>query len=215
MFEQGMAAVIELNGGVDTFSTRIEDVKDGYLVIATPMKQREYVRLEQGQKIMLQVQRRNNPYFFDTAVIGTIFDEGRQFVQVRRPPDNAGVSLRQHVRVNVVISDAQFWVEGSNSKFGPTVTGTVMDISAGGLQTMTKDGLPEGGLALTRMTLSRQAGHLMANVKVLRDYERTSDVGVKSHRSHCQFVDLGDKERDRLIKFVFQRERELRQKGVL
>jgi c-di-GMP-binding flagellar brake protein YcgR len=38
---------------------------------------------------------------------------------------------------------------------------------------------------------------------------------VKSHRSHCQFVEMAEKDRERLVKFVFQRERELRLKGVL
>ena len=41
----------------------------------------------------------------------------------------------------------------------------------------------------------------MVNVKVLRDYERVSDVGVKTHRAHCEFHDLPDKDREKLVKF--------------
>jgi c-di-GMP-binding flagellar brake protein YcgR len=215
VFEAGMSAEIEVNGVSDKYSTRIEDVKGDYLVVGTPMKQREYIKLDQGQKVLLSVIRRNNPYFFETAVIGNEWNDGQQLTQLRRPPDNAGIQLRQHVRVPVVITDGQFWVEGETGKYGPTNSGSVLDISAGGILVMTKDGLPESSVVLSRFTLSRQAGHMTAIVRVLKNYERLSDVGVKSHRSHCQFVDLGDKDRDRLIKFVFQRERELRQKGVL
>lgn len=216
VFEAGQAAEIELNGMAEKYPTRIEEVRGDYLLIATPMKQREYVSMESGKKVLLSVVRRNNPYFYDTTVVGTEWVEGQQLTQVRRPADNAGVSLRQHVRVNVTITDAQFWVEDPDTqKFGPIVPGQVVDISAGGVQLITKSGLPVGANVLMRATLSRQAGTLMANVNVLRNYERVSDVGVKTFRSHCQFHDLPEKEREKLIKFVFQRERELRQKGVL
>jgi c-di-GMP-binding flagellar brake protein YcgR len=214
VFEAGMAAEIEVNGLADKYSTKIEEVKGDYLLVATPMKAREYIKLDQGQKLLLSVVRRNNPYFFDTTVVGTEWNEGQQLTQLRRPAENAGIQLRQNVRVAVVITDAQFWWERSSGKFGPTVTGQVLDISAGGFLALTKDGLPEG-LILARFTLSRQQGHLMSLAQVLKDYERVSDVGVKSHRSHLQFYEMADKDRERLVKFVFQRERELRQKGVL
>jgi c-di-GMP-binding flagellar brake protein YcgR len=54
----------------------------------------------------------------------------------------------------------------------------------------------------------------MADAVVLSDYARVSETGVKTHRSHCQFVDMPKRDRDRLLRFVFQRERELRQRGV-
>jgi c-di-GMP-binding flagellar brake protein YcgR len=214
VFEVGMVAEIEVNGLADKYATKIEQVKGDYLTVTTPMRAREYVKLDHGQKILLSVVRRNNPYFFDTFVVGTEWSDGQQLTQLRRPPENAGIQLRQHVRVAVVITDAQFWWEAAGGKFGPTMPGQVLDISAGGFLALTRDGLPEG-LILARFTLSRQAGHLMSLARVLKDYERVSDVGVRSHRSHCQFVDMADKDRERLVKFVFQRERELRQKGVL
>ena len=215
VFESGMAATIELNGLLDSYVSRIEQVRGDVLVVDTPMRQREYVALGQGQRVLLQVTRRHNPYFYETVVVGTEWSDGQQQTLLRRPADNAGVQLRRHVRVTVSIADAQYWIEGEEGKFGPTVPGSVLDISAGGLLAMTKEGLPEGAVVLTKFTLSRQAGSLMASVRILRNYERVSDLGVKTFRSHCQFVDLPERERDRLIKFVFQRERELRAKGQL
>jgi c-di-GMP-binding flagellar brake protein YcgR len=215
VFEPGLAAVIELNGPEEAYPTRIEEVRGDYLIVATPMHRREYVKLPLGQKLMLSVIRRNNPYFFETTAVGEEWGEGQQVTVLRRPADNTGVALREHVRVPVTISDGQFWWEGPNGKFGPPIVGQLVDLSAGGLLVVTKTGLPIGTRVLTRFTLSRQLGHLMVDARVLRDYERTSDLAVTSHRAHLQFLDMTDKDRDRLIKFVFQRERELRQKGVL
>jgi c-di-GMP-binding flagellar brake protein YcgR len=215
VFEAGLAVTLEIDGSDDSYATRIEEVRGGYLLVGTPMKQREYVDLSNGTKLMLAVSRRNNPYFFETNVVGSEWNEGQQLTLLRRPADNAGVALRQSVRVPVTIADAQFWWEQENGKFGPIVRGQLVDISAGGMQVTSKEGLPAGTKVLARFTLSREFGHLMIDAMVLRDIERVSDVGVRSHRSHCQFHELADKDRDKLIKFVFQRERELRQKGVL
>ena len=215
VFEPGMAATIEVNGPEEAFPIRIEEVRVDYLIVGTPIQRREYVRLPVGQRLLLSVVRRSNPYFFETTVVGEEWGDGQHLTVLRRPADNAGVALRATVRVPVTISDGQFWWEGSRGTFGPTTTGQLIDLSAGGMQVVTKTGLPVGGRVLCRFTLSRPLGHLMVDARVLRDYERTSDVGVTSHRAHLQFVDLTAKDRDRLIKFVFQRERELRQKGVL
>lgn len=213
LFEADQSVTLEI--GDEALPTRIEEVRSGYLVVGTPMKQREYIDLPNGTKVLLAVSRRNNPYFFETNVVGTEWNEGQQMTVLRRPADNAGVALRQHVRVPVTIADAQFWWEQGDGKYGPVVKGQLVDLSAGGMQVTSKEGLPAGTKVLARFTLSREFGHLMVDAMVLRDLERVSDVGVRSHRSHCQFQELNDKDRDKLIKFVFQRERELRQKGVL
>ena len=215
VFEPGLAITLEVGGPDESYPTSVEEVRGEYLVVGTPMKLREYIELPNGQKVMLAVLRRNNPYFFETSVVGMEWNEGQQMTLLRRPADNAGVALRQQVRVNVIIPDGQFWSEGPNGKFGPVTKGQLVDLSAGGMQVVTKEGLPVGQQVLARFTLSREFGHLMVDAKVLRDNERVSDVGVKSHRAHLQFLDLLDRERDTLIKFVFSRERELRQKGVL
>lgn len=215
VFEAGLAVTFEVEGMDDTYPSRIEEIRGGYLVVGTPMKQREYIDLPNGTKVMLAVSRRNNPYFFETNVVGNEWNEGQQMTLLRRPADNAGVALRQHVRVPVTIADGQFWWEQENGKFGPMVRGQLIDLSAGGMQITSKEGLPAGKVVLARFTLSREFGHVMVDAMVLRDLERVSDVGVRSHRSHCQWFELPDKDRDKLIKFVFQRERELRQKGVL
>ncbi len=215
VFEAGNAVTLELNGQAESYPTRIEEVRADTLVIATPLRQREYIQLPQGRRVMLQIVRRNSPYFYESSVVGPEWSDGQQMTVVRRPADNSGQTLRRHVRVNVTISDAQFWVEGEDGKFGPTQTGSILDISAGGLLAMSREGLPEKSTVLTRFTLSRQAGSLMASIQILRNYERVSDLGVRTFRSHCQFVELPEREQDRLIKFVFQRERELRAKALL
>ena len=214
VFEAGTPADLEVDGLEGTFPTRLEEVRADTLVVATPMRQREYLPLAQGRKVVLGTTRRSTPYFYETRVVGTEHADGQQLTVLHRPADTSGVAPRKAVRVPVSISDGQFWWEGPDGKFGPVVPGAVVDVSAGGFQAMSKNGLPPGTRVLARFTLSRENGYLMTDATVLRTYERVSDAGVKSFRSHCQFAELPERERDRLIKFVFQRERELRAKGI-
>jgi hypothetical protein len=138
VFEPGLAVTIEVNGPEEAFPSRVEEVRADYLVVGTPMHRREYVELAAGQRLLLSVNRRNNPYFFETVVVGAEWVEGRQHTLLRRPADNAGIALRETVRVPVTISDAQFWWETEEGKFGPTTPGHLVDLSAGGMQVVTK-----------------------------------------------------------------------------
>src|SRR5919201_1038275 len=95
-FDAGMAAEIEVNGLADKYATKIEEVRLDYLSLATPVKARQYITLDYGQQVPLSVVRRNNPYFFDTFVLGNEWNDGQLLTQIRRPPENSGVQLRQH-----------------------------------------------------------------------------------------------------------------------
>ena len=75
------------------------------------------------------------------------------------------MALRGQVRVPVTIGDAQFWWEQETGKFGPTSTGALVDISVGGMQVMTKTGLPAETKVLALFTHSP---HLFVPATVLR-----------------------------------------------
>jgi c-di-GMP-binding flagellar brake protein YcgR len=207
-------ADLEVEGLPGALPTRIEAVRTDVLVVGTPQRRREYLALEPGRSVVLAVPRRSTRYLCRTRVVGTEWMDGAPVMLLRRPSDQDWVAPRRDVRVPVAIADGQFWWEDGAGRFGPLLPGSLIDLSVGGFQAMTRTGLPLGTRLLVRFTMSRQAGHLMADALVLRDYARVSETGVRSHRSHCQFVDLPRRDRDRLLRFVFQRERELRQRGV-
>ncbi|HEV8638732.1 MAG TPA: PilZ domain-containing protein [Chloroflexota bacterium] len=214
VFSAPVAADLEIDGLPGALPTRIEAVRRDVLVVGTPARRREYLALEPGRRVVLAVPRRSTRYLCQTRVVGTEWSDGASMTLLRRPADEDWVAPRCDVRVPVAISDGQFWWEDETGKFGPFLAGSLIDLSVGGFQAMTRAALPVGTRVLARFTMSCQVGHLMADAVVLRSYSRVSDAGVRTHRSHCQFVDLPKRDRDRLLRFVFQRERELRQRGV-
>ncbi|MBI2939775.1 MAG: flagellar brake domain-containing protein [Chloroflexi bacterium] len=211
-FEPGARATIELEGQQEPYSSRIEDVVDDTLVLAAPMRGGDVIRLEQGQKILLSVMRRMNPYFFETTVVSNRA-ESTPLLVVKRPPDNTGVPKRQYIRVEVLIDPVQIWVE-EDGKYGKTIRGMLLNISAGGCLLMARESIPEHANILLKFSLPLNFGQMMVNGETLRTWERVGDGG-RTYRTSVSFRDVPDKDRDRVIKFVFQRERELRQKGVL
>jgi len=208
------AADLEVDGLPGALPTRIEAVRRDVLVVGTPVRRHEYLALEPGRQVVLAVPRRSTRYLCRTRVVGTEWSGGAPMTLLRRPADEDWVAPRRDVRVPVAISDGQFWWEDETGKFGPLLVGSLIDLSVGGFLAMTRTGLPLGTRLLARFTMSRPAGHLMADAVVLSNYARVAETGVRTHRSHCQFVDLPRRDRDRLLRFVFQRERELRQRGV-
>src|SRR5919204_1605409 len=212
VFAAPAAADLEVDGLPGALPTRIEAVRQDVLVVGTPVRRREYLALEPGRRVVLAVPRRSTRYLCQTRVVGMEWSQGAPMTLLRRPADEEWVAPRRDVRVPVAITDGQYWWEDGSGKFGPFVPGSLVDLSLGGFQTMTRRELPIGTRVLCRFTLSRLAGHLMADAVVLRSYARVSETGVRTHRSHCQFLDLPRRDRDRLLRFVFQRERELRQR---
>jgi c-di-GMP-binding flagellar brake protein YcgR len=213
-FEVGITVVLEINGPEDTYTTQIESVRPDAFAVSWPQKKMELIPVELGQAVIVQITRRNNPYFFDTQVVSKGQGElGQVLMWLRRPPDTAGRQLRQFVRVSTVISDLQYWIE-EDGKYGETHKGQILDISAGGCLIMSRTAIPVDATLLLKFTLERLQPQMMLNAKAIKCIERVNDVGVKTYRTGSQFLDPGPKDRDRLIKYVFQRERELKQKGV-
>lgn len=213
IFEPGNAAALEV-GDNPPFSTVIEAIVGETLVVATPLLRGEYVEMRRGQEVVLSVSRRGSPYLYPTEVLYTTWNEGKQLTVLRRPADNAGIAPRADIRVPVSIRGQFWWEDEETAHFGPSLEGALIDLSAGGFQSLTRAALPVGKSVIVRFPLTRELGHPLLRAEVLRQEERMSDLGVRTFRAHCRWIGLSESDHDTLIRFVFGRERELRQKGV-
>ncbi len=211
-FEAGATVTIEIGGPENAYKTQIEEVTEETIVVQPLMRGTQMLKLTTGQKVTLIAEKRMNPYFFETTVASASHVEG-EVISIQRPPDRSGAQKRSFVRIDVVIPQTQVWVE-KDGKYGPTVQGTILNISAGGARLMTKEPLPSETDVLLKFMLPQKFGQIMTTGQTIGSWEVVGEGG-KSYRTTLKFVDLKDKDRDVIIKFVFQRERDLRQRGVL
>ena len=93
----------------------------------------------------------------------------------------------------------------------PWETGTIMDISGGGINLAANRPLEEGD----RVYVYIRSEELEIGIKgeVVRRYTKILD-NVAVYHHGVKFVEINEAERDRIIGFIFKKYREIRHKGV-
>src|SRR5690242_17011921 len=84
-FQAGVPARFELGPDGDSYTTSIEEVGESTILALAPLKGNDYLPVPDKSEIVLVVERRNNPYFFDVTVLETVQLEGKTFLKLSRP----------------------------------------------------------------------------------------------------------------------------------
>lgn len=211
-FQPGVAARLELGSENEVYGTTIEDVADSSILVLAPLKGEANLPVRDGTPITLVVERRNNPYLFDTTVVHTVDEEGKRFLRLTRPADNAGRQPRAVVRIPTLL-EAQVWaLDADGATHGAPLTGTLLDLSQGGAQVMLKDELPLEQELLIRVQLTKGGERLTLYGTVRRIAAATAN-GLKTFRYGVQFEKLDRRIQDVIAKYLIVRERELLRKG--
>lgn len=130
---------------------------------------------------------------------------------MERLPDREALLQRKFARIEVRI-DTQIWVE-TDGRLGPVLKGSILNISAGGGLLMSPEPIPVDAVILVKFTLPEPIGPMLANLQTIQCWE--SETGdVPPYRVTGRFLDLDDHKQDQIVRFVFQRERERRQRGI-
>lgn len=199
---QRIRLVIEAMDGERVHTTVIDDVGADEVRVQTPIEKREIVHLRMGTRLKAFVRVGRDAYVFETTVNGSI--TGRvHLTRLAAPQSIQKIEQRSFYRLqrSMVPVKTEAWSnEGSTRDF----KATIMDISGGGIAFNSADTVPVG--QRVRMVLSLQPfGQIDVFVRILGRDE--PGPGQTNFRYHCQFVDLPDADRERVIRFVFQHQR--------
>lgn len=191
--------------------TRVEEVSDRWVAVLRPTHRYEPVRFYPGTPVEMRVVRTTAPegiYRAETVVLG----ETRQRVPLLRlePPlrwersqlrEYFRVPARRPVRVRKVKDgDDGVWMEGRTR-----------DLSGGGCQAMLPTKLEQGTAIELELELPDAVHRLVGTVQRVQvesgDLDLPVSVGVK-------FEQLSERQREELIRYAFERQIELRRKGM-
>jgi len=199
---QRVRLVIEAMDGERVHNTVIDDVQDGEVRVQTPIEKRELVQLRIGTQLKAFVRVGRDAFVFETTVAGTI--PGRiHLTRLAAPQALTKVEQRRFYRLERSMAPVKTEVLSSDGSVRD-IKGTVMDISGGGVAFNSTDTVPVG--QRVRMVLALQPfGEVEVSVRVLARDEPAP--GQKNYRYHCQFVDLPEADRERVVKYVFQHQR--------
>ncbi|MGI6036945.1 MAG: flagellar brake protein [Limnochordia bacterium] len=202
----GQAISIEFVGEQRSrYKSRIEGISETELYLALPTHRRIPIRFPVGTEIRLSYLSdepgRGCRWIGETTVKDSIEDGPIPMLIVRHPQVWIRKQDRRHVRVPCHLPVKVYRGE-------EVFKGQIQDLSGGGMRI----NLPEPLEPEEIIEVEFCPGPLVRlQAQVVRRIDSQRERGVFA----LEFVELTDKERDLLIKYVFNLQRELRQKGLL
>jgi len=219
------------------YEARVEDFINGGIVITSPEFISGHSLLRNGVAVTVQITREDAAYQFNSMVRQQPGDAAKRII-LTPPRHLQRIQRRQFARIEYSsritlahIKPDQDWVEFP-SRIN-WVEGCIIDVSAGGVLLSSDCVLPKGALALMKMSLFAEAGldeHVFGVCRRLCTLDGKARCGLQFLLVHelKEFFPATDLRRipgdllrfevhaqDRLVNFLFQKQIELRQKGLI
>lgn len=190
----------------------VQDIPDNRsLLITLPMAAGHPVILEPGQMVRINFFRSDGEFYFSARVIERIKLESMILVRLVQVSSLERLQRRNFYRFKTILP-VLFRFVVNNEPRGHYCKGYATDISGGGIRLYTEKYIPINSQVECKIKTD-EIQEIVLNGKVLRvrkvqDAEKQYDIGI------C-FVDIPEKIRDRIIGFIFEEQRMLRQKGEI
>lgn len=189
------------------FKTRIEEIKEKSISIGVPIIEGQFIPLRENTKLEVFFFDVFTAYKFATAIIERIILPIPIFI-IEYPAEIIKIQRRQFVRVQAVIPLVYRLLNQEGS--GEYKKAYMINFSGGGALLKSLENIPTGTLILVKAVFGTTEMEVPACVtrSIPKD-----DQGF--FRFSIQFQQITEKQRDRIIKYVFDIQREMRKKGLV
>lgn len=193
------------------FGVHVVELTDRDIGFEVPLEREgRPVRVRPGLKVSVEYSTQTGIYRFG-GVVTEVGEDGTAWFRMNRPSKWDHLQRRRFFRLS--ISVAVWWrpVRGEEGGVGRFREALTHDLSGGGLRLAFEEDLPVG----TELQLKIDIGEhrpVEATGKVVRSCYREDDGVVLAS---IEFLEIDEVDRDRLIRYLFQRQGELRRKGLL
>ncbi|MDT3699264.1 MAG: PilZ domain-containing protein [Thermincola sp.] len=203
---------IELPKSKDCYRSRVEGILSNKITLAAPLKQGQIVSLSPGTIVRVMFSDQMASYSFKSKLIS----QNRQnppTVTLGEPYDLKRTQRRNFVRLETKLSIVFAEVNEDYETVGDTFSGTTIDLSGGGVMFACNTLLKYGDILDLTVVLT-ESDSAKALGKVVRFSENPPNSKQK-YSVGLEFTAIEESERDKIIKFIFNKQRELRRKGLL
>ncbi|ODA42503.1 flagellar brake protein [Desulfosporosinus sp. BG] len=191
------------------YRTRIEEVGERLLSVGAPFEHGEVVPLREGTKVKLIFWDEVSAYSFVARIMQRIAAPIHLFV-LELPDSILKVQRRNYVRVPALypITFQTVTKEGLSDSY----KGTMLDLSGGGIRFLTEECVENRSILYFQVGLPN--GDLRAPVLVCRA-EKLEDSKPQRYCISTEFHEILERDRDRVIRCVFDIQRAMRKKGLV
>lgn len=193
------------------YSTKIEEIEEDTIIIGAPVHKGVVLPFRPGQQLIVGIPKEDALYGFYTEVV----DRGKindiPVLRIRKGKQSKRIQRRKYVRINgiskVDIKILKRSEKGDEVIYFDRRKIREKNISGGGMLIVSPEALSIGtileiSISLPHFGVVRTVGEVVRYQKIEDEYE----IGIS-------FVNLSEKDREKIIKYVYQRQVELKRLG--
>ncbi|MDH7479551.1 MAG: PilZ domain-containing protein [Syntrophomonadaceae bacterium] len=212
-FRPNQLVEIEVDGenSKERYHSRIEEVRESALVLAMPIRQRSIVNLRPGTSIVVNFLREWVNHAFEATILERTA-EPLPLIVISRPEVAARRQRRSWVRVPVCLELRYARPPQRPDQEPDYQEAQTIDLSAGGLMFNSQQKFRHGEELKLRLNLP--GGGLELRARVVRA-EEASSPERRCYQVGLEFIDIRERQRDRIMRFAFEQQRKLIKKGLL
>ncbi|MBS4024783.1 MAG: flagellar brake domain-containing protein [Clostridia bacterium] len=198
-----------------SYKSRVEEIDARGIWIANPTFKGSVVLIPVGEEITAVYGDELCIYSFPSTVLSRVNNTLPMLLLAHPEPQNVTrIQRRDYVRIPAKVP-VEFGIASPDKDLTDLTTfkANSVDISGGGLKLLTNVPVKERDLLQLTLFIEGEAILLYgtvirANIEVGENRAKNSTVGV-------QFVNIHESNRDRIVKFVFNWQRQMRRRGLL
>jgi c-di-GMP-binding flagellar brake protein YcgR len=197
------------------YRTRIEDTEGDILILGVPYTEQGFVPVRPGEKIEVVFVMGEGPYKFEEKILSLQVDTLPTFT-VPWPRKAKRIQRRFFVRL-AYFKDIQYQVVDEGKKLGEQQGAQTLNLSGGGILMQIAQPLTKGEKILVHLEVDAKMIQIPSVVKRVEEVEFTLRGGdrKKRYRVSVQFEEISERIRDKIVRQVFDIQRDLRRKGLI
>ncbi|HHY47564.1 MAG TPA: flagellar brake protein [Firmicutes bacterium] len=213
---QRITIKVEDPGYRGTYASLVQDMSDNDVIISMPLVDCKPVPIRPGTRVTILAVSRGTTYGLPGVVVGRSLNP-TPLLRVSLRDDAQPLQRRRFVRVEV---DLPFYfrsLDDAASLRKPMEVGTTRDISGSGALIsvpLASRQLPSGTNLQVEIVLPGRSIPIRGKARVIRMWT-VRDASRETQNMAVEFTELADSDREDIIKFVLERQKELRRKGLL
>lgn len=185
--------------------SRVEEIGGRHMAIAMPMSKGTPILLAPGTTFYGRVIVDGHVWMFSSTFLDKRLDPIAVWL-ISRPQDFKRIQLRAYVRLETALPATVQPVMADD----PPAKAVTKDISGGGVQLVTRLAV-ERDMPVNVSIDLQDAGIFTAKGEVIRV---ESDAERNNYTAGIKFVDISERERDKIIKYIFRRQLARRHSGL-
>lgn len=202
---------IEIIDNNITYRADIQDVKKDYIMISMPVSENKYYTMHRGSIVEFYITGEKEIDKFKSEVLGKKIENNVQLAILTYPLFVEKIQRREYFRLPVAL-DAKLYMLPGDKVYKSIVDvpagflnrlkdGIIIDISGGGLKAAVKEQMTKGHYAIVSINIPDKLTLICKIVWVEKDTKN------RNYRVALRFEDISERDRDKVIKFIFEKMR--------